>query len=93
MEGNRGLSWQEDRRYKINHAGRSAKRLFYYIRCKTDLDIKKYKSTMHVELGHLFILLHWKMKENNCEEVANSHSVLWPLVNTPGRPFVPIGDI
>ena len=57
------------------------------------MDIKKYKSTMHVELGHFFILLHWKMKAKDYPKGSNSHSVLWPLVNTPGRHFVPIGDI
>ena len=93
MEGNRGLSWKEDGQYKINHVERRVENCFYYGRCRTDMDIKKYKSTMHVELSNWFILLHWEMKAKKYAEEASSHNILWPLVNTPGRPFVPIRDI
>ena len=91
--GNRELSQQEYRRHIMNHTGWRDENCFYCKRCRIDMNTKKYKSTLHVELGHWFILLNWKTKAKNCAEVANSHGVLWPLFNTLGRPFVPIGDI
>ena len=93
LEGNKGLSWHMDQRCRMNHAGWKVESCFYCRRCKTDRNIKKYKNTLHVELGHYFIILHWKMKAKDCVEEANSHSVLWPFVNTPGRPFVHIESI
>ena len=74
----------------MNHVIWKAENCFYYRRRKNDMNIKKYKNTLHVELGYYFILLHWKMKAKDCVEEANSHNVLWPLVNTPSRPFSPL---
>ena len=74
----------------MNHARWRAENYFYCRRCKTDTNIGKYKNTLHMELGHYFILLHQKTKAKISAEASNSHNILWPLVNTPGRPLYPL---
>ena len=58
MEGNSGLSWKKGRKHIMDHVIWKIENFFYYRRCNTDGNIKKYKNTLHVELEHYFILLH-----------------------------------